>query len=160
LKTYQSNHRGMAMFAAIAFLLVMATIAALMVSMTTLTSKRGTDLYFQEQAHLLAKSATEYALLAISGHSIASTGNCINTINATYGDIYDINTTIRYIGNGFPTIAGACDMLKYANGINDVNDIQTAESNGTVIIDVYVTAPSDQTGAERVRFHRRTMQKP
>lgn len=150
----------MAMFAAIAFLLVMATIAALMVSMTTLTTKRGTDLYFQEQAHLLAKSATEYALLAISGHNIASTGNCINKINSTYDGIYDINTTIRYIGNGFPTASGACDMLKYADGTTDINNILTPESNGTVIIDVYVTAPSSQTGAERVKFHRRTMQKP
>lgn len=149
----------MAMFAAIAFLLVMATIAALMVSMTTLTTKRGTDLYFQEQAHLLAKSATEYALLAISGHSIPATGNCINRINSTYDGIYDINTTIRYIGRGFPSAPGACDMLKYASG-GDINNILTDESNGTVIIDVYVTAPSDQTGAERVKFHRRTMQKP
>ncbi len=149
----------MAMFAAIAFLLVMATIAGLMVSMTSLTSKRGVDLYFQEQAHLLAKSATEYALLAISGHSIATTGNCINSIDSSYDGIYDINTEIRYIGSGFPTTAGACDMLQYAGG-GDINNIVTAESNGTVIIDVYVTAPSDETGAERVRFHRRTMQKP
>ena len=148
----------MAMFAAIAFLLVMATIAALMVSMTALTTKRSTDLYFQEQAHLLAKSATEYALLAISGHDIAATNNCINQINSTYSGIYDINTSIRYIGNGFP-VAG-CNMLQYADGITDINDIQTAESNGTVIIDVYVSAASSQTGAEPVKFHRRTMQKP
>lgn len=140
------------MLAAIAFLLVMASIAALMVSMTALTTKRGVDLYFQEQAHLLAKSATEYALLAISGHSISATGNCINAIDSSYDGIYDINTSISYFGNGFPTTPGACNMLS--------NSIQTDESNGTVIIDVYVTAPSDETGAEQVRFHRRTMQKP
>ncbi len=145
------QRNGIAMFAAIGFLLVMATLMALMVSMTALTTKRGADLYFQEQAHLLAQSATEYALLAISGHSIAATGNCINQINSTYDGIYNINTTIRYIGNGFPA-APNCNML--------TNTIQTPESNGTVLIDVYVTAPSSETGAEPVRFHRRTMQKP
>ena len=143
----------MAMFAAIAFLLIMATILALMVSMTTLTTKRGADLYFQEQAHLLAKSATEFAMLAISGYDRNVTTRCINQINSQYPNVnpvYDINTTIRYIGLG-----SVCDASN-----NYINNIVTPESNGTVLIDVYVNVPASVTGAEPVRFHRRTLQKP
>lgn len=150
MKTYSTQRKGMAMFAAIAFLLVMATIMGLMVSMTAKTTKRSADIYFQEQAHLLAKSATEYALLAISGHD--RTTDCINQINSTYpavNPVYNINTTIRYIGDAFPA---GCNML--------VNDIVTPESNGTVLIDVYVTTNNTVGLNEPVRFHRRTMQKP
>ena len=140
------------MIMAIAFLLVMATIAALMISLTTQTTKRGADMYFEEQAHLLAKSATEYALLAISGHNRA-TDSCINEINATYDGIYDIDTKIRYIG--LASLGGTCD-----GDDSLIDSIETPESNGTVMIDVYVTVPETQTGSEPVRFHRRTLQKP
>jgi hypothetical protein len=150
LKRYEGSHKGVALVTAIAFLLIMVTIMGLMVSMTAQTSKRGGDIYFQEQAQLLAKSATEFALLAISGHDRAATNNCVNQINATYMGIYDINTTIRYIGLG--SIPG-CNSF--------VNAIATPESNGTAIIDVYVTLDAAAAGTtEDIRFHRRTMQKP
>ena len=122
-----------------------------MLSMTAQTSKRGADIYFHEQAHMLAKSATEYALLAISGHN--NSADCITNINSEYGDVYDINTTIRYIG--LSTVDGTC-----ANGNSLVDTIVTPESNGTVMIDVYITLNANSTGAEALRFHRRTLQKP
>ena len=151
MKTYTRQRSGMAMFAAIAFLLIMATIMGLMVSMTTLTTKRGVDIYFQEQAHLLAKSATEFAMLAISGYTRSPANGCINDIHSSYmTDVYEVNTSIRYIGLG-----GICDASN-----SYIDDIVTPESNGTVLIDVYVTIPSDKSGAEPVRFHRRTIQKP
>lgn len=148
----RTKHRkGIALYTAIAFLLIVATLMAIMVSMTSLTSKRGADIYFEEQAQLLAKSATEHALLAISGHE--NNVSCINHINSTYLGAYDINTTIRYFGLG--SVGGTC------SGSNAIaNTIETPESNATIIIDVYVTIPTAQTGSEPVRFHRRTMQKP
>jgi hypothetical protein len=146
------GRQGIAMFTAIAFLLVMATIVALSLSMTALTTKRGTDLYLEEQAYLLAKSATEYALLAISAHDRNATNNCVNTISITYPDatspVYNIDTTIRYIG------------LNNSNCNEYIDTIQTPESNGTVLIDVYVTTANNLGLHEPVRFHRRTMQKP
>ena len=155
LKTYQPERKGIALFTAIAFLLIMATIGGLTISMTTQTTKRGTDLYFQEQAHLLAKSATEFALLAISGHHRAVTNNCVNTINSRYpatNPIYDINTTIRYIG--FTNTGFGANCNRY------IENIQTPESNGTVLIDVVVTTNATAGLTEPVRFHRRTLQKP
>jgi len=152
------GHRnGVALMTAIAFLLIMATIMGLMLSMSAQTSKRGADLYFQEQAHMLAKSATEFALLAISGHNRAT--DCVNYINSSYDGIYDINTTIRYIGNGLPS-APDCNLLSDTAG-TPINAIETNTSNGTVIIDVYVTLSATATAmSEEIRFHRRTMQKP
>ncbi len=135
------------------------TLLAFMVSMTAQTSKRGADIYFEEQAHLLAKSATEYALLAISGHDRNGTTQCITSTPAVHlldgagNAVYEVNTTIRYIG--LASIGGTCA------GTNSlIDNIVTPESNGTVVIDVYVTVPTAQTGMEPVRFHRRTMQKP
>jgi hypothetical protein len=155
LKKYTQYRNGVALFTAIAFLLIMATIMGLMLSITAQTSKRGSDIYFQEQAYMLAKSATEFALLAISGHERNVTTGCLNEINSKYMNIYDINTTIRYIGfpnSGF-SLGNKCNRY--------IENIQTPESNGTVLIDVYVTLDAATAGTtEDIRFHRRTMQKP
>lgn len=154
MKTYKHHRRGIALITAIAFLLIVATLMAIMVSMTTLTTKRGADLYFQEQAHLLAKSATEFALLAISGHDIVGNGDCVNTIDIEYprtNPFYNVDTTIRYYGNGLPASPN-CNVLD--------NTIVTPETNGTIMIDVVVTLDPSAGMSEPVRFHRRTIQKP
>ncbi|MFC2073678.1 type II secretion system protein [Campylobacterota bacterium] len=148
------NRKGMAMIVAIAFLIITAVLMAIMVRMTAQSTKQTTDIYLQEQAHLLAKSATEFALLAISGHDrgAGATSNCVTNINTQYpgagaAAFYDINTSIQYIG-----------LNCSANSL--VNNISTPESNGTVIIDTYVTTTDTVNITEPVRFHRRTMQKP
>ena len=151
MKTYPRARKGIAMITAVAFLLIMVTIMGLMVSLTARASKQGADIYFQEQAQLLAKSATEFALLAISGHDRTGNNDCVNQINSTYEGIYDINTTIRYIG--FPNSGFGANCY--------IEDIFTPESNGTVLIDVYVTLDAATAGTtEDIRYHRRTMQKP
>jgi len=145
------------MIMAIAFLLVTAVIMAIMVNMTAQTTKRTGDIFFQEQAHLLAKSATEFALLAISGHD-RDANDCITSINIQYPAagaqaIFDINTTIKYIG--LANLGGTC-----AGSGSLINNIVTPESNGTILVDTYVTTSANVNLSEPVRFHRRTMQKP
>ncbi len=158
LDSQKNMRKGIAMLIAIAFLLITAVLMAIMVNMTALTTKRTGDIYFQEQAHLLAKSATEFALLAISGHDrgTGAASNCLTNINIKYPPpnagnpndyFYDINATIRYIGLN-------------CNSNSLVNNISTPESNGTIIIDTYVTTTDYVNLTEPVRFHRRTMQKP
>ena len=63
--------------------------------------------------------------------------------------MFDINMTLYYIGNGLP-----CDANHTL-----ANDIATAESNGTVMIDTFVSYTNPENN-ETVRFHRRTIQKP
>lgn len=151
----QHKRNGFTLIMAIWILVAMSTMMALMLSFSSQSVNQTTSIYVREQAQMLSKSATEYALLAISGHD-RTTGDCLNYINATYSPggttMFDINTTIKYIGLG--ALAGNCEDLPGADSIN------TAESNGTVIIDTYVTsrnqAPTDPT----IRYHRRTIQKP
>ncbi len=149
----RNQRSGFTLIVAIFLLVALSSMMAIMISYTTQTSSQTKDIYLKEQAQLLAKSATEFALLAISGHDRTATGNCVNQINATYSPdsgskLFDINTTIRYIGLG--SIAG-CSSL------NGAGAIATAESNGTVLIDVYVTATDTNPP---IRYHRRTLQKP
>ena len=147
--------KGFSLITAVMFIVLVATIAALALSLSSTSSKQTTDLYLREQAELLLQSGTEFALLAISGHDIAITGNCINAINTQYiptagaNPLFDINITISYMGNGL--IAAGC-----ANVLSDT--VVTPESNVTVIIDTIVSDHNLST--EPIRLHRRTIQKP
>ena len=133
----------MAMIMAIAVIVIISTIMALSLSMTAQTSKRTTDLYLYEQAVLLSKSATEYALL-----QIAQNGPCNPTnLNFTHDTIYDIDISIQYIYT-----AGVC-ASQYAT-------VFTPEQSGSVLLDVTVTVPkSKQVSTEPIRYFRRTIQK-
>lgn len=146
--------KGFSMITAIVFMILVATLGALAISLSNLSTKQTSDLYLREQAELLAQGATEYALLAISGHDFAITPNCLNTINSSYTDgvtiLFDINVTLYYLGNGLPA---NCNTLT-----NNLNNIDTNDSNRTVIIDTFVTDRNLST--EPIRIHRRTIQKP
>jgi hypothetical protein len=140
--------RGIGLIMAIAFIVLVATIGALALSFSTQTSRQTGDVYLRAQAELLAISATEYALLAISAHDIAANNNCINTIEAAY-DNFEIDVTMQYIGNGLPV---GCNIL------NGAGSIATIDSNVTVLMDTIVE--STFTDREPIRIHRRTLQKP
>jgi type II secretory pathway pseudopilin PulG len=135
-----SHRSGFAMILAMGVIVILASIMALSLSMTSQTTKQTTDLYLYEQAVLLSKSATEYALLRISQNN-----GCLPTINSfTLDGIYDINITLRYIG----TAPSVCTDY--------ISDLQTDEQNGSVMMDVTV---STDAATEPIRFFRRSIQK-
>ncbi|QIR76902.1 type II secretion system protein [Sulfurospirillum diekertiae] len=143
--------RGFTLITAIIFMVLVASIAALSLSFSSFSTKQTTDLYLREQAELLVQSGTEFALLAISGHDINATSNCINSIISQYpttaAPLFDINITINYMGSGLPA---GCNILS--------NAVVTSDSNITVIIDTIVEDHNIST--EPIRLHRRTIQKP
>lgn len=146
--------KGFSLITALVFMILVATLGALALSLSTTSVKQTSDLYLREQAELLALSATEYALLAISAHDFSA--NCLNTINSTYTQdgtttLFDINISLYYLGNGLPA---NCSTLT-----NNLNNIDTNDSNRTVIIDTIVTSANGTT-TEPIRYHRRTIQKP
>ena len=155
--------KGIAMIMAIAFLVIIAGMMATMMNMSTVTTKRTENMYFKEQAQLLAKSATEFAVLAISGHNKLANTNCVTNIASQFGApaYFNIQTTIRYIGLPGAPIGSTC-----ANYINTPLPLVPAtniapESQGTVLIDVFVTSIDAQLNLNQpVAFHRRTLQKP
>ena len=141
----KSVRSGMAMIMAIAVIVIMAGIMALSLSMTSVTTKRTADLYLYEQAVLLSKSATEYALLRI-----AQDGPCSheNDLNFRQDGIYDINITNRYVYTAPP-----------AGCLNNPITVTTPEQDGSVIMDVAVSVTDTSISTEPIRYFRRTIQK-
>jgi hypothetical protein len=147
------KRRGMAMIMAIFFIVIIAVIMATVVRLTATTTKKTENIYLHEQAMGLTRSATEYALLAVSGHNHNLLTNCINQIDAQYPDetnpIFDINITLRYIG--FGALAGTCNDY--------IPAVLTPESNGSILMDVTVTSNPNLGITEEIRYFRRTIQK-
>jgi len=147
---------GFAMIMAIFFMIVISTLLTYMLSTTTETANRTTNTYVNEQAQLLAKSAVEYALLRVSGVD-RSVSPCLEGFNTQYpgtNPIFDINVSINYFGFG--------DACADRFPASTVGVISTSESNGTMLIDVYVTSTTGVGSlnlSEPIRYHRRTLQK-
>jgi len=136
---------GIAMVMAIFFIVIIATIAALSLQLTTQTTKTTTDVYLYEQAALYAKSATELALLQIAKHGCTDN---YNIILGTNGDIqYDANITMQYIYTNTVT------------GCTNFTNIDTPEQNGSVMMDTTVTLHDPSLTTEPIRYFRRTIQK-
>jgi uncharacterized membrane protein len=142
--------KAFGLITAIMFIVLVATIGALALSFSTQTNKQVVDVYLRAQAELLLRSATEYALLAISGND--RTIKCLNKVEAKYQD-FDISVKIQYIIATGKTYNG-CDIL--------ADNIQTENSDVTVLLDTIVEIPKGKIGmnSEPIRLHRRTLQKP
>jgi type II secretory pathway pseudopilin PulG len=132
---------------AIFVMLLIGSLMALALSLMSTTTKQSSDLYLKEQVQLLARSAVEYEILKIEGQDGPSATSCYNGSDYSI-QAYDINSTIYYLGSGLPS---SCNILD--------NHLATSDSNGTVIIDVSVSYVDPSSG-EKIRYFRRTLQKP
>jgi len=154
--------RGFGLITAIIILVVVSTLMTMMMSLSSTSVKQTTDVYFKEQAELLARSAVEFGLLAISGHD--NNTSCVEHVDITYPNAthptHEANLTMYYLLEGSkyahpPYGPPVCD-----GHILDGNII-TKESHLTTMIDVTVTVRQDTTGiSEPIVIHRRTIQKP
>ena len=144
---------GIAMIMAIAVIVILATIMALSLALTSQTTKRSTDLYLYEQAILLSKSATEYALLRISQSAPCTlTFSDLNFNPPAPLNYYDINISVHYVYNPMPA---ACT----AAGANYTELVTTPEQNGSALIDVSVSVNDTTVATEPIRFFKRTIEK-
>ncbi len=144
------KRRGFGLITAIIIMMTVAVLMSLMIGLSSSTVKQTSNLFIKEQARLYLRSATEFALLAISGHD--NSASCVEDVNISFDNSsYNASVDIWYMGNGIPT---SC------NKILD-NTLQTDDSNYTVIMDVMVEANQTKLGlTEPIRLHRRTLQKP
>jgi hypothetical protein len=143
--------KGFSLITAIIIMMTVSLLMTMMVSLSNVTVKTTTDIYLKEQAELLARSATEYALLAVSGHD--NHQSCIEKIDMLYPNAatptHEMNVTLWYMGSGLANCGHLLD-----------NNLSTPESNLTAIVDVVVTVDQNNTGiTEPIRLHRRTLQK-
>lgn len=139
----RASRDGIAMIMAIIAIVIISTIMALAIAMTSQTSKRTTDLYLYEQSVLLAKDATEYALLLVAQNAPCS------DINQSFEQdtIYTIDIKAQYIYT-----ADVVCPYSYAT-------VTTPEQNGSVLIDVVVSVNDTTVATEPIRYFKRTLQK-
>ncbi|MBL4730624.1 MAG: hypothetical protein JKY28_04560 [Sulfurimonas sp.] len=148
--TKGSHRNGIAMIGALFIIVIMSTIMALSLSLSTQTSKRTTDLYLYEQSILLSQSAAEYAMLRLSQVPACS----IDNINFIYNTIYTINIDMLYITLGVGTCFNGAN-----NDGTDYGITTTPQSNGSVLMDITVSVNDPTITSEPIRYFRRSIQK-
>ena len=147
--------KAFSLLTAIFIIVLMATVAAFIMNLSAKMVK-GTTVQFQrEQAVLLSKSYTEYAIMAVTANEHNDT-NCLNNIAGTYGNdgngnpLYTINVDISYIGNS--------DLHTNCNTLS--NTVVTEKSPLSIIVDVFVSYPDlDHPDGHDKTYHRRSLQK-
>jgi hypothetical protein len=146
----KQHKNAMALIMAIAVIIIISTIMALSLALTTQTSKKTLDLYLYEQSMLLSKSATEFALLEIAKNN-TSANPCNYTGSSFVQDgFYQIDISVRYVYTSFPASCAAAQQFA---------TVQTAEQNGSALIDVAVSVNNTTVSSEPIRYFRRTIQK-
>lgn len=154
--------KAFSMIMAIFVILILATVAMVVLNMTTGTVKSTTMQYRQEQAALYAKSYTEFAIMAVTEHNrIAIPPSCVETINSNIPDLasynngsgYQVTANIYYIGNNLP-----CTPARILNGATVIPTVGLG-SAPYVIIDTDVRYMDTSTSPSPITYHRRTLQK-
>jgi hypothetical protein len=170
--------KAFSMFTAIVVLIMMTTIAVLVFNTAGKITKETTSQYRKEQAMLLAKSYTEFAILAIQEHNMNS-NTCLRTITANInsldgttnsngvkkGEGYYVEVKIQYIG-----LPSSISCSAITSGFGSLGNLATSSSTDvSAAIDVYVQyhdlALVDALGGSAsssdpwVTYHRRTLQK-
>jgi type II secretory pathway pseudopilin PulG len=159
------QRNGFSLLVAIFTIMLISLVAAYIFFASSATVKEGGLQYKKEQAQLLARSYTEYAIMAISANNRAGSGACIDDINATIGNDptkgqgFRVQVKITYIGNS----RYVKNCTRAAATLSDT-DIDTLSA----IIDVYVEYKDMQYLNYSTRennlipwksYHKRSLQK-
>jgi len=143
--------KAFSMLTAIAVIVVISAIGGFILSLSGKMVSETTAQFQREQSMLLAKSFTEYAIMAVTANK-QNSSNCLNTITSDI-KFYNIEVDISYIGR---------DLDSSCNNIIS-KDVKTEKSPLSIIVDVYVRyqIPDDPRGASApyITYHKRTIQK-
>ncbi len=129
----RKSRRAFSMLVAIFTILILSLVSSYIFYSSATINKEGEVQYQKEQAILLARSYTEYAVMAIEANDYNT--NCIDNINATIGTDpsmgmgYLVEVKIRYIGNS--KYITKCQRIMESIPSTDTDTL-------SVIIDVYV----------------------
>ena len=93
--------KGFSLILAIIFILLVASIGALSMSISSSSAKTSVNLFIHEQAKLLADGAAEYAIMKVQQNNFAAT--CVDEIEINYPNdtspTFKANISITYIGD-------------------------------------------------------------
>ena len=148
---WKNQQKAFSMLTAIVVIILMATVAVLVMSMSGKLVKETTAQYQREQAMLLANSYTEYAVMAVTAND-RSPGNCLRTISGTLNG-YGARIHIAYIGT--TAAIGSCA------GVRKLGTVTSGSSSAlTIIVDAYIDYNDlDNPGGQNIVYHKRTIQK-
>ena len=141
--------RGFTLIAAIFFVVIASSICMLALSIASTSVKQNSEIYLREQSELVARAATEYAMLAIISNDFYKTGAvCLgdehNPISGEFGDLFTFKVYVKYFGN-----MGVCSGDAVA---------ATGANQGTIMLDVFVSSKPGKA-SNPINFHKRTLQK-
>jgi len=159
----KNHRRAFSMITALVVIVLMSSVAIYVMSTSAKMVKETTAQYQREQAMLLAKSYTEYAIMAVSANdrNNTSANYCLEDIEGQVGgdpdkgEGYKIETRIAYIGN---SDISQCAATRQLGSITE-----TTRSPLNIIVDVYVKYKDpdhpDASAAPYITYHKRTLQK-
>lgn len=158
------QRKAFSIITAIFLILLMASVAAFVMSLSGKIVQETTSQYQKEQAVLLAKSYTELAIMAVMSNDRAITcisditANDIIPIGASTGTAlaYNVRTRIAFIG---PVAdIGSCDDTRELG-----YPVTASSDNLNIIVDTYVEYKDinhpTPASAPWITYHRRTLQK-
>lgn len=146
--------RGFTLIAAIFFVVIASSICMLALSIASTSVKQNSEIYLREQSELVARAATEYAMLAIISNDFSTTclGNQSenasedNPISGDFGDLFTFKVYVKYFGD----MGDACK--------NKDAVIVKGANQGTIMLDVFVSSKPGKA-SNPINFHKRTLQK-
>lgn len=154
--------QAFSMITAIFVILILATISVLVLNTAGQITQNTVLQYRQEQAALLAKGYTEFAILSVLKHDkgTAAAGNCVENINGTVGNDFDdgsgyqAEVKIYYIGNNLP-----CTATRVLNNGDDISYTGADPYAPHVLIDTFIRYKDPINLNETITYHRRSLQK-
>jgi len=120
----------------------MAIIGVMIMKFSASNAIHASNAIMEVRANLALRSATEYAILALQGHDFKN--GRVNEINLSY-PLFNANVKFHYFLVGCPI------------GDNNCTDIETKDTNSTVLVYVTVTSKLPQFHIRKVKM---TLQNP
>lgn len=163
--------KAFSILTAIVVIVMMAGVTALVMNLSGKIVSETTAQYRKEQAILLAKSYTEFAILAIQGHNMQANG-CLTTITgivnstqfdtansgaANNGEGYRVTARIQY--TGLPaSIACASNTASTSTDVSVLVDVNVRYKDLDTV-GLIIANGGSATDAPWVNYNRRTLQK-
>ncbi len=153
------HREAFSMMMAILVIVMMSSLSVLVMNLSAKIGQSTYSQYQREQAMLLAKSYTEYTIMAIMANNRAV--NCLNTISGEVGATGSSLTGQGYIVNVKISYIGDAGVNNCTNRLS--NGVVTPQSALNAIIDVSVAYKDINNpviaNAPWIRYHKRTLQK-
>lgn len=154
--------RAFSLIAAVFFIVMLATIATVALSIATMSVGNTASVYTKEQALILAQNATEYTVMAMKVHDYNQ--NCLETVTLHYPEaanpLFTATVNIYYLDQNVATnTAGTAPVACTANhiiGRTNINNQATRQTR-SAILDVTVRQNGTSVGMP-ITYNRQTLQ--